>query len=194
VPAIVLSLFVLIGNPPIVMSIMGFMCYRRRTGFMAGLTVAQISEFSIVFVAMGITLGHVGVQTLSLTTLVGLVTITVSTYMILYAQPLYARLATWLRIFERRRPFREIAAEGGADRERGAQAIVVGLGRCGSRLFEQLSAVRYDGTIVAAARDAGRARALAEAGVKRVLSSFDDAADHAAARLAHDIGAWNRAA
>jgi predicted Kef-type K+ transport protein len=64
VPALVLSLFVLIGNPLIVMAIMGFMGYRRRTGFMAGLTVAQISEFSIVFVAMGITLGHVGVQAL----------------------------------------------------------------------------------------------------------------------------------
>jgi Kef-type K+ transport system membrane component KefB len=111
VPAVVLSLFVLIGNPLIVMAIMGFMGYRRRTGFLAGLTVAQISEFSIVFVAMGITLGHVGVQALGLTTLVGLVTITVSTYMILYAQPLYERLAPWLRVFERDRPFREVAAE-----------------------------------------------------------------------------------
>ncbi|MCK7502598.1 MAG: hypothetical protein MZW92_81830 [Comamonadaceae bacterium] len=52
-----LSLFVLIGNPLIVMAIMGYMGYRKRTGFLAGLTVAQISEFSIVFVAMGITLG-----------------------------------------------------------------------------------------------------------------------------------------
>lgn len=56
-PAAVLSLFVLVGNPLIVMAIMGYMGYRRRTGFLAGLTVAQISEFSIVFVAMGISLG-----------------------------------------------------------------------------------------------------------------------------------------
>ena len=61
-PAVILSLFVLIGNPLIVMAIMGYMGYRKRTGFLAGLTVAQISEFSIVFVAMGITLGHVGVD------------------------------------------------------------------------------------------------------------------------------------
>jgi len=88
-PALVLSLFVLIGNPLIVMAIMGYVGYRKRTGFMAGLTVAQISEFSIVFVAMGISLSHVDVQALGLTTLVGLVTITQSTYMILYAQPLY---------------------------------------------------------------------------------------------------------
>jgi hypothetical protein len=51
--ALVLSLFVLIGNPLIVMAIMGYMGYRKRTGFLAGLTVAQISEFSIIFVAMG---------------------------------------------------------------------------------------------------------------------------------------------
>jgi len=144
VPALVLSLFVLIGNPLIVMAIMGFMGYRRRTGFMAGLTVAQISEFSIVFVAMGITLGHVGVQALGLTTLVGLVTITVSTYMILYAQHLYERLAPWLRRFERDHPFREIAAEAQDGSSRTAQAIVFGLGRYGSRLFEQLRADGVD--------------------------------------------------
>ncbi|MEX2199684.1 MAG: cation:proton antiporter, partial [Burkholderiales bacterium] len=65
-PAAVLSVFVLVGNPLIVMAIMGYMGYRKRTGFLAGLTVAQISEFSIVFVAMGITLGHVGVEALGL--------------------------------------------------------------------------------------------------------------------------------
>jgi hypothetical protein len=139
-PAVVLSLFVLIGNPLIVMAIMGFMGYRRRTGFMAGLTVAQISEFSIVFVAMGITLGHVGVQALGLTTLVGLVTITVSTYMILHAQTLYLRLAPWLRLFERDRPFREIVAESQYDGSRPVQAVVFGVGRYGARLLAQLRA------------------------------------------------------
>ncbi len=137
-PALVLSLFVLIGNPLIVMAIMGYMGYRKRTSFLAGLTVAQISEFSIVFVAMGITLGHVGVQALGLTTLVGLITITVSTYMILYSQPLYERLAGVLGIFQRRSPFRELAAEQQGDGSAPAQAIVFGLGRYGSRLFEQL--------------------------------------------------------
>ncbi|MEM9975633.1 MAG: cation:proton antiporter, partial [Pseudomonadota bacterium] len=39
-PAVALSLFVLIGNPLIVMVIMGYLGYRKRTGFLAGLTVA----------------------------------------------------------------------------------------------------------------------------------------------------------
>ena len=84
-PAAILALFVLIGNPLIVLAIMGYMGYRKRTGFLAGLTVAQISEFSIIFVAMGVSLGHVGQDALGLTTLVGIVTIALSTYMILYS-------------------------------------------------------------------------------------------------------------
>jgi Kef-type K+ transport system membrane component KefB len=137
-PAVLLSLFVLIGNPLIVMAIMGYMGYRKRTGFMAGLTVAQISEFSIVFMAMGITLGHVGPQALGLTTLVGVITITLSTYMILFSQPLYERLAPWLGRFERQRPFRELAAEQAPADRAPAEVIVFGLGRYGSRLLQQL--------------------------------------------------------
>jgi Kef-type K+ transport system membrane component KefB len=139
-PATVLSAFVLIGNPLIVMAIMGYMGYRRRTGFMAGLTVAQISEFSIVFVAMGISLGHIGTAALGLTTLVGIVTITISTYMILYSQPLYERVSTWLRPFERRVPFRELEVSAGAAVPGTPRVIVFGLGRYGSRLAHRLKA------------------------------------------------------
>ncbi|MGH8678356.1 MAG: NAD-binding protein, partial [Burkholderiales bacterium] len=136
--ATLLSLFVLVGNPLIVMAIMGYMGYRKRTGFLAGLTVAQISEFSIVFVAMGITLGHVSEQTLGLVTLVGIVTIALSTYMILYSQSLYARLAPWFGSFERAYPFREAAVERQAARTGATDAIVFGLGRYGGRLAAQL--------------------------------------------------------
>jgi len=137
-PAVILSAFVLIGNPLIVMAIMGWMGYRKRTSFLAGLTVAQISEFSIVFVAMGISLGHVGVEALGLTTLVGVVTIALSTYMILYSQPLYERLAPWLGVFERRRPHRELAVERQAHGTLAPDVVVFGLGRYGERLARRL--------------------------------------------------------
>ncbi len=59
-PALVLSAFVLVGNPLIVVAIMGAMGYRRRTGLLAGLTVAQISEFSLILAALGVQLGQLG--------------------------------------------------------------------------------------------------------------------------------------
>jgi len=136
--AMILSLFVLIGNPLIVMAIMGYMGYRKRTGFMAGLTVAQISEFSIIFVAMGITLGHVNNEALGLVTLVGLVTIALSTYMILYSRWLYQRLEPLLGIFERRDPHRERPMEKGHKGGEDAEIIVFGLGRYGGHLIKSL--------------------------------------------------------
>lgn len=137
-PAIVLSAFVLIGNPLIVLAIMGVMGYRKRTGFFAGLTVAQISEFSLIFMAMGVTLGHVGEGSIGLVTLVGLVTITLSTYMILYSQTLYGWVEPWLGWAERKDPYRE-AEEETAPLGR-YDVIVFGVGRFGREIARVLVA------------------------------------------------------
>jgi Kef-type K+ transport system membrane component KefB len=133
-PSLVLSLFVLIGNPLIVMVIMGFMGYRKRTGFLAGLTVAQISEFSLILAALGVKLGHIGPDALGLVTLVGLITICLSTYLILYSQQIYQRLAPWLSLFERRIPFREKEDPSAP----AADVILFGLGRYGNHLARHL--------------------------------------------------------
>jgi|AntRauTorcE11898_2_1112593.scaffolds.fasta_scaffold02410_2 Kef-type K+ transport system membrane component KefB len=131
VPAGVFSVFVLIGNPLIVIAIMGWMGYRRRTGFLAGLTVAQISEFSLVLAALGLSIGHLDRDTVGLITLVGLITISVSTYMILYSHRLYIVFARWLAIFERRVPYAETRLQQG-EADAGPDVILFGLGRFGS--------------------------------------------------------------
>lgn len=135
--ALVFSLFVLIGNPLIVMVIMGLLGYRKRTGFLAGLTVAQISEFSLILGALGLSLGHIDAETMGLITLVGLITICASTYMIIFSYPLYERLAPWLKIFERQRPHREIEL-GGEPEVGGTEIILFGLGRYGSGIAKVL--------------------------------------------------------
>ena len=144
VPAIVLSAFVLIGNPLIVMAIMGAMGYRKRTSFLAGLTVAQISEFSIIFIAMGIGIGHIGEGTLGLVTMVGLVTIALSVYMILYSDRLFEKIGPLLSIFERQRPQRELEAEALANSAGLPDVIVIGLGRYGGQLAAQLKSAGLD--------------------------------------------------
>jgi len=137
IPAIVLSLFVLIGNPIIVMVLMGIMGYRRRTGFLTGLTVAQISEFSLIIAAMGLSLGHINKDTVGLITLVGIVTIALSTYMILYSHPLYEHMKKWLLPFERKIPYREQAEEK-SDDETDVDAVIFGLGRYGGQIVKGL--------------------------------------------------------
>lgn len=102
-PMIVLSLFVLIGNPLILLFILGRLGYTRRTAFMAGLTVAQISEFSLVLILLAGELGQVGPDVVALVTFVGLITISVSSYMLIGADKLYEPLKDALGIFERKK-------------------------------------------------------------------------------------------
>jgi hypothetical protein len=112
---------------------MGAMGYRKRTGFLAGLTVAQISEFSLIFVAMGVSLGHVTEDALGLVTMVGLVTIAASTYMITYSHQLYAVFEPLLGMFERRGTPRE-PQDTGSHNTSSYNVIVFGLGRFGTAI------------------------------------------------------------
>jgi Kef-type K+ transport system membrane component KefB len=135
-PAVaLLSAFVLIGNPLIVMVIMTtIMRYPRRIAFLCGVTVAQISEFSLILAAIGMQLGHIDDATVDLVTLVGLITIGLSTYLILYAGPIYERIERPLRVFERRTP-RRVDLE---DDELRPEVVIFGLGRYGSAVLRDL--------------------------------------------------------
>ncbi len=134
-PAILLSLFVLVGNPLIVFFLMNILGYRSRTGFMAGLTVAQISEFSLILMALGLSLGHVSRETVSLITLVGIATIAGSTYLIMYSEKIYTAMRPLLRFLEIRKPTHEDTT----DEDGAAEMIIFGYDRVG---FDFVKAAR----------------------------------------------------
>lgn len=102
IPAIILSLFVLFINPIMQLIVMGFMGFRKKTSFQTGTMAAQISEFSLILVALGVTLGQVPSVVLSVVTLVGIITIFISSYLILYSDFVYKYIANYLDIFERK--------------------------------------------------------------------------------------------
>lgn len=99
--AIIFSLIVLIGNPLIVMIIMGLMGHKSRTSFLASVTVAQISEFSFILISMGLSLGHLNQSNLTTIILVGVITMVSSTYLILKSEKVYNKFKVFLKIFEK---------------------------------------------------------------------------------------------
>lgn len=134
--AVVLSLFVLVGNPFIFFLIISRMNYGERTAFLTSVTVAQISEFSFLFAAVGLTSGLIDEGILSLIGIVGLITIAASVYMILYNHELYGMLhhRGWLRIFRARL---EDEDEDTTPEIR-HHVIVVGMNALGRRIVEDL--------------------------------------------------------
>ena len=137
VPALMLSAFVLLGKPLIVMAIMGAMGYRKRTSFQSGLMMAQISEFSLILGTLGLSLGYVDTEAMGLITSVGLVTIALSTSLIMNSGWLYERLSPMLSVFERRMPYREMSADAPAPVS-DVDVILFGLGRYGGGIARHL--------------------------------------------------------
>lgn len=138
---LVLSLFVLLGNPAIFLWIIARMGYGLRTAFFTSVTVAQISEFSFIVVALGVSSGLVGASVMSLTALVGLVTITVSAYMIRFSAP----LLEWVRRLRLHQPFvprrlwQDQESEEEAPHGLAGHLIVVGMNSLGRRLARALA-------------------------------------------------------
>jgi len=114
--------------------------------------VAQISEFSLIVAALGLSIGHITNETVGLITLVGVVTISLSTYMILYSSQLYRLLSVPLKVFERRDPYREVAMDS-LKETAAVDAILVGLGNYGTGLAEYL--LQRDKAIVGVDFDPG---------------------------------------
>jgi predicted Kef-type K+ transport protein len=166
--AAVFSAFVLIGNPLIVLVIMGLMGYPVRVSFKAGLTVAQISEFSLILAALGLSLGHITTGTVSLITVVGLITIGASTYMILYSQPLFEKFEPWLQVFQRRNAHRRTVPANGPETD----VLVYGLGRFGSQVVDRLTAAGK--AVVAVDFDPDIVNAWNHKGITAVFGSAED--------------------
>lgn len=101
-PALILSVVVLVVKPLAVMISLGLLGYTRRTSFKAGINLSQISEFSIILVVLATTAGLVGNAISAIITLVAIITIAASTYLMKYDNWIYAKIEERLRIFERK--------------------------------------------------------------------------------------------
>jgi Kef-type K+ transport system membrane component KefB len=176
--ALALSLFVLIGNPLIFLFIIAGLGYDVRTSFLTSVTVAQISEFSFIFAAMGVGAALIGEPILSLVAVIGLVTISASSYMILYSDQLF-RLAERLHLL---RPF--VALSRGAEAPPAqheplqGHIIVAGMNTLGRRLVHALA--KAGEQVVAIDTDH---RKLAGLPATTILGSVDRAAVLQAARV-----------
>lgn len=105
-PALLLSALVVILKPILVMVVMRLFHYTKRTSFKVGINLSQISEFSIILAVVATGAGMIDEKLTAIVTLVALLTITVSTYLMQYDNALFAwleRHIPWLRETEERR-------------------------------------------------------------------------------------------
>lgn len=97
------SIMVIVLKPIVVMVIIGLMGYTKRTSFKTATTMGQVSEFSIIFVLIGNKAGLVSDTVVGIVTVLALVSIAASTYLMIYADKLFITFEHSLGLFERRK-------------------------------------------------------------------------------------------
>lgn len=169
IPVILLSLFVLIGNPFIVMIILRQLNYRARTGFLTSLTVAQISEFSLIVIALGMKLGQLNETIISIVTLVGVITMTVSTYLILNSEKIWRSLRPWLINFQKKQS-RDLDLTDGIVWEN--HIVLIGCQRTGRMIWQRIKKKNENVLIIDFNPD--NVRKLADEGAHVLYGDIED--------------------
>jgi Kef-type K+ transport system membrane component KefB len=172
IPAIILSIFVILVKPFLVMIVMAAMGYRKRTAFLTGLSLSQISEFSLILVFAGYKLGVFDQSVVSLVTLVGLISFFVSSYALIKSKALYRMFAGKLNFLERNVKQEEIVQSEDKMENLQNHVVVVGGDQMGESILEALEdmdilvvVVDFDPKIVEKLKD------------KKVHRLFGDIAD-----------------
>ncbi|MFH1631489.1 MAG: cation:proton antiporter [bacterium] len=138
VPAIAFSIFVLVGNPIIVILILRAFGYHPRTGFLTGSALAQVSEFSFIIIAAAIAAGVANGGIMTMAAIVGLFTIAVSTYLIGYNEQIYDKIHwmfSWLERGEDKQ---------GKKRRKAPKIILFGYHRMGEVILPSIQKLGED--------------------------------------------------
>ncbi len=134
-----LSLFVVLGKPVIVALLLSLAGQPRRESVLSGLTLGQVSEFSLILAAVAAGSGLVGPEVLSVLGLLALVSIATSSFLVPAAPDLLARAEAsrflgWALALLPARPLQEapVAARVG-------HVVVVGMNALGRQLVHEFA-------------------------------------------------------
>ena len=139
--AIVASVVLMVGNFWIMFYLIDREGFSVETSFLGSINMVQVSEFSLVVGALALAQGYIGPDVLGYLTLMALMTMTVSTYIITYNHAIYESVQPW---------FDRFGEPGGVDeepREYDGHAVAIGYDEVTERALPLLQE-RYGDVVV----------------------------------------------
>jgi len=159
------SLMIIVTNPITIMLPLIMFRHTKLNAFRVGVIMAQVSEFSLIFTVLAAQKNIVGEDTVGLITLIALITIAISSYMITYSDQIYHSLCKVL-------PFMANKIADDREKKMHLELVLFGYKKGGGefiRLFERLkkryAVIDYDPEVI---------ESLERKGVPRI---FGDATD-----------------
>ncbi len=137
-----LTLFVIFSKPLFLYFLYRIGHFTRRNSFLSALNSAQVSEFGFVLLFMAIENGQISKQTMSVFTIVALLSIFISSYLIKYNLSIYKKIKIILDYLgkdERKEP---------KENENNFDVLVFGYHRLGWKVCETLSEMKVSYAVV----------------------------------------------
>ncbi len=98
--AVIASAILMVGNFWIMFYLIDREGFSVETSFLGSINMIQVSEFSLVVGALAVGQNFIGTEVLGYLSLMALLTMSLSTYIIAYNHEIYDRVAPWFRRFE----------------------------------------------------------------------------------------------
>ncbi|RMF07107.1 hypothetical protein D6764_00600 [Candidatus Woesearchaeota archaeon] len=145
-PALFLiGLLVVVVKPVLIMVLTSLTGYKKRVAFATGMALAQTSEFALILIAIGMSIGHVGDKVFAITVITTITTISITSYLFKYSHKLYNILEKPLSLLDR-------ISKTGEDLEyipkRKLDVLLIGLDRTGYSIFRKLQTMQKEFIIV----------------------------------------------
>jgi Kef-type K+ transport system membrane component KefB/Trk K+ transport system NAD-binding subunit len=135
VPALILAAFVFVSKVALLTPILNAFKNNRRTSFVPALNLSQMSEFSLVMCSIGLTLGHIDENTLSIVVYAFLIAALISTYAVLHNHKIFKAVEPILE----RLPLRDVKDKQDESTEHTKRIMFLGFSRYASSLFHDLT-------------------------------------------------------
>ena len=132
--ALIFSVFVLLIKPLIVIFTLGRFGFKRRTSFMVGLSLAQVSEFSLIVLFLAEHNGQISQTTVGIMMLTTLLTLAISSYALFFATKIYRRFEKHLKIFE----IENLEVEKVVQQDLSGHFVLIGSDRLGFEILKQI--------------------------------------------------------
>jgi len=172
--SVILSLFVIVIKPLIIMLIIKFFGYTKKTNFLVSISLAQISEFSLIILLLGFSLGHLSQEIMNIAVIVAIITISLSTYLINYSEFFCKKFLKFFNFFEGKHSKKE------GNKEKSYDIILFGYHRIGYKLLKTLkktsdsfAIVDYNPRVINSLVAEGVECIYGDAGNKNLLNEID---------------------
>ncbi len=145
-PTVIFTLFILIIRPILSIFTIQKFSYNNQTSFLAGINFSQVSEFSLIFIALSIQYKLIDHKILSLITFITFISIIGSTYLINYNHQLYKKLKKYFN-FENKK-HQKFNINPVQQKTHKNEILLLGYSRMGRSLIETLHNLNTDFFII----------------------------------------------